>query len=492
MPGISFSGIGSGLPVEDLVKASVQARAEPLQRMQRDQQQAQEQISAYGQLSSRIGELQSAMSDLKGESNFNQLSAATSNENLFTATASHDGGAVEGNYNIQVESEAQNYRWVSQELAMGEEPDLLTGSLDIKVASADEGVTIALPEEGASLEEVRAAINNHEELQGVAFANLVNTGDDQARLTINSTHTGDANALEIDTSRLEVNSQSTPATGIQTDNSDLMNENDLDARITVDGIEASSSTNSFNDIITGVDIQITEGALNDASANQSGVLNVSQDQEQIKDNIYSFVDAYNNVVTFLNQARQPQVNEQGQEMPGPLQGEGSIQSIQQQLRSVLDTPAGSDPNDFGSYLSHLGITTQVELGEGSEGALNNGMLEIDSARLDRVLDEDFESVAFILGDEQTGYAARMEQAAERLISDTVVDGRISRGLINTREQSLDAEINRIQDRMETTMDRLDAYEDRLFRQFNSIESVTANLNAQGEQLQEQFAGLPGY
>lgn len=481
MPGINFSGVGSGLPVEDLVNASVQARAEPLQRMQVDQQQAQQQISAYGQLSSRISELGSAMGDLKGESNFNQLSATTTNENLFTATASYDQGAVDGNYNIEVLSEAENYRWVSEEVSATDElanlDDLVITIPDSENEDGKE-ISVAVPENG-TLEDMRAAINNHEDLQGVAYANIVNTGDGQARLTINASNTGDANALSVDGGLNKAT------------NAALSNEEDLDAEITIDGIKATSSTNTFRDAVTGVDIEVTQGALNDP-ASSSGVLSVSQDQEQIKENIYSFVDAYNNVITFLNQSRQPQENEQGQEVPGPLEGEGSIQSIQQQLRSVLDTPAGDDPGEFENYLSHLGITTQVEIGEGSQGALNNGMLEIDEQRLDKVLEDDFESVAFILGDEETGYAARMEQAAVQLTTDTVIDGQINRGLIPTREQGLNAEVDRIQDRMETTMERLDAYEDRLYRQFNSIESVTANLNAQGDQLQEQFAGLPGY
>ncbi|MDR9469307.1 flagellar cap protein FliD N-terminal domain-containing protein, partial [Marinospirillum sp.] len=130
MSGISFSGLGSGLPVDKIVKASVEARSQPLQQMQQERSLLQEQISTYGKLTSRISDLQSAMADLKGENKYNLLSAESGDENLFTSEADPLAEATEGDYSIEVISEAKNYRWVSEEVDLSDDTQDLSMTID--------------------------------------------------------------------------------------------------------------------------------------------------------------------------------------------------------------------------------------------------------------------------------------------------------------------------------------------------------------------------
>lgn len=461
MSGIGFSGLGSGLPVDEIVQASVQARAQPLERMQVQRAEADAKISAYGQLTSKVNAFQSAMSDLTGESNYNQMTADSSNEGLFTASADYLANATSGNYNIEVESEAENYRWVSNEIALNAELD------PIEI----EGVEIT-PGGDGTLDDLRAAINSDEDLEGVS-ANIVNTGDGQGRLIINADETGQENELTIN------------ASGPLAQDAGLSIENDLDAVIKIDGIEATSSSNRFDNVITGVTIDITPGALNDPHASNSGVLEVDRDTEAVRENIHAFRDAYNDLMSFLNEAKQSSVNDDGEVVGGALSGESVIRSLESQLRSVLETPASEDPSDYDSTLLNLGFKTVVDTGSDGTGP-RDGHLEIDDERLNEMLDNNFDEVARVLGDEEHGYAVRLEEAASRMTDGT------QNGLIPSRTDGLNAKVDRLEDRMQDTIDRLDSYEERLYRQFHAIESVTANLNSQGQQLQQQFAGLPGY
>lgn len=461
MSSIGFSGLGSGLPIDDIIKATIAAEAVPLKRMQADKTFAQEQISAYGSLTSRLESLRSAMSKLKGEDKFELVAAKSSNETAFTATADHRLGATAGNYSVEVIRKAENYRWASASVPNADaNAATYTGSLTI------EGVTLNI-DTPWTLDQVRQAINDNTTLKSKVSANIINEGG-TSRLVINSRASGEDGRLAVDLAGI----------GIAKDPDKSSTGDSLDAEIEIDGIEATSSTNTFNDVISGV--TITLGA--DAKPNDKGTLNVARDDASIKDRIDEFVKAYNDVVIHLNEAKK-----------GPLASEGVVRSVEGILRDTLFTPTGGN-GDLQNTLAAIGITSFVEKGwePGEERNSRNGTLEIDRTKLDQMLSEDFEKVAFIFGNEETGYAARFEQAARQLTSDTVVNGQIAKGLISTRRSGLTAQIGRIDDRIAATDMRLELMEARLYKQFNAVDAMTANFNSTGNYIAQQMENLPGY
>src|SRR5690554_1095358 len=184
MSGISFMGVGSGLPVNDIIKATVAAEAAPLKRLENDKKFYQSQISAMGQLSSRLGTMRTAMLDLRGETKFQQLAANSGNDKLFTATADHLAGATSGNYSVQVLSEASAYRWTSNDFTPG------TDTIDTKITIDGKEVG---PDSGSwTLEQLRSAINSDADLKDKVTANIVSIGDPSGtqKLTITAKNTG--------------------------------------------------------------------------------------------------------------------------------------------------------------------------------------------------------------------------------------------------------------------------------------------------------------
>ncbi|MDR9469280.1 flagellar filament capping protein FliD, partial [Marinospirillum sp.] len=127
----------------------------------------------------------------------------------------------------------------------------------------------------------------------------------------------------------------------------------------------------------------------------------------------------------------------------------------------------------------------------SGGSLETGTLKLDESEFKARMDEDMDQVIKVIGDEDNGFAARMEETAKLVTSGGIIDGEVVEGTIATRTDGLNDKADRLENRMEDTLDRLDSYEQRLYDQFNAVESTTASLQAQGQQIQAQLGGGGG-
>ena len=103
--GLSSPGIGSGLNVNDLVSRLMAAESAPLSRYDTKTGVYQGKLTAYGQVSSAVGNFQSALTTLNSSNTFSALTANSTNKDLLSATAS--AGAVPGKYKINVTQLAQ-------------------------------------------------------------------------------------------------------------------------------------------------------------------------------------------------------------------------------------------------------------------------------------------------------------------------------------------------------------------------------------------------
>lgn len=511
MSGISFMGVGSGLPVNEIIKATVAAESAPLVRLENDKKFYQSQISAMGQLSSRLSTMRTAMLDLRGQTKFQQLAANTGNNKLFTATADHVAGATAGKYTIEVLAEARNYRHVSGSL---DKTATFTGTLTFNDADGNplldkDNNPISINAAGKTLDQIRSEINSHADLKGKISANLVNESETHGRLVINSAVSGEAGRFTANFSDASITKDSALSSYSQAYHDALAPAEqaaylalhpeatrNLDARIKIDGIEASSSTNTFSNVVSGVTINVAQGAMNETSKISS--LDVKRDDKAIIDNINAFVKAYNDVIIHLNEAKK-----------GSLYGDNTIRSVEGELRNILYTPTTSalDPSDPDfendtqkNYLALLGIEVYSSKSYDPENPdSQNGTLRINNSKLKEMLESDFDRVAHVLGASNfvddggiDGYAARFADLAQRLTSTTSEGGQLRKGLIEIRREGLNNEVKRINDRIDSTNMRLELLEERLVRQFSAIEGIISNLNSTGSWIGQQMSNLPGY
>lgn len=431
MAGISFSGIGSGLPVQEIIGAVMKAESVPLQRMEYDKKFFESQISALGQLSSRLGSLKGAMDKLKGADKFQHMRATSSNEDLFTANADFSQGANVYNGNIKVLAEARNFAQFTQATNDTSNP-INAGMLNFhqngQAIQDENGNDIQFDTTGKSLEDIRDAINSDDALKDKVSASIVKDGDNY-RLSLNSLETGKEGAVVA----------SFDGGGFGIDNvasDDAANLEALNAKIQVGGgtgtgLIMSSSTNTFQ-VADGIEITLKAGS--SELPNTTANLRVGRDDDKIKDHIDEFVKAYNDVMIHINEAKK-----------SSLYGDSTLRSVEAEMRNVLYTPTegvnGGDANK--NFLALIGIEVHVNKSYDPDNPdSQNGTLKINAEKLKKALDEDFEGVSHILGatsdDENgvAGYAERFSNMAQNLMSGGVSNGEAYKGLLQIRTEGL--------------------------------------------------------
>jgi flagellar hook-associated protein 2 len=110
--GISSPGIGSGLNVNDIVSKLMAVESAPLADFDKKTASFQSQISAFGAMSSALGNFQSTLTSLSSLSSFQALTNTPADPTVVTATTTSDAQA--GNYRINISQLAQ-----AQTLASG-------------------------------------------------------------------------------------------------------------------------------------------------------------------------------------------------------------------------------------------------------------------------------------------------------------------------------------------------------------------------------------
>ncbi|MEV4779201.1 flagellar filament capping protein FliD [Burkholderia sp. LMU1-1-1.1] len=121
---ISSPGIGSNLPVNDIISKLMVAESAPLTQFDKKSASYLAQVSAFGNLSSALGAFQSSLSSLTSLSGFQTMSTTPGDASIFTATAT--SSAKPGSYRVNVTQIAQaqvlasnGYKSVTSAIGLG-------------------------------------------------------------------------------------------------------------------------------------------------------------------------------------------------------------------------------------------------------------------------------------------------------------------------------------------------------------------------------------
>ncbi len=386
---ITAAGIGSGLDIESLVTQLVAAERSPVaNRLTRQEVQLTQELSAFGQFKGALASFQNTVQDLGELSSFGGRTVASSDPDTLAVSA--DDSAVASNYAIEVNQLARAHSLASG--AYTSPADTVgTGTLTLRFGSTDYqppvpgpesynsftlnpergAVTITIDNSNNTLEGVRDALND----AGVN-ASIVNDGSGY-RLLLNSASTGAENSIEItvsdsgdgnDTDGLGLSALAFNAAATNLEQTVAAQ----DALFTVNGLAISSASNSANDVIEG--LELTLNGTTDGAPIEVGV---ERDTGSVRELISGFISGYNDFVQTVNNLTGYNA---ATGVGGPLQGDFSVRSAVGQVRQVLTNAVAGFDGPFTS-LSEIGITTQAD-----------GTLSLDGARLDRVLDENFDDL----------------------------------------------------------------------------------------------------
>lgn len=176
---ISSLGVGSGLALDDLVRQLISAERQPREnRLNAREQAVDAEISALGQIKSKVSDFQKAVDELRSGSSLNSREPTITNpsddDDVLSADASNS--ALRGSYEIVVQQLASGSRITTDAGAFTSSSDALlssgTGSLTFSIG-ADDSFTINV-DDTTTLTEFRELINNSEDNFGVT-ANIIET-----------------------------------------------------------------------------------------------------------------------------------------------------------------------------------------------------------------------------------------------------------------------------------------------------------------------------
>lgn len=202
MASIVSSTGASGLPIDSLVTAQMQAEQQPITDIKTKISSYNTKLSAYSTLKSGLSTFQTAVDKLATAAKFNAQSVTASDATSISATA--NGTAVLGNYSVSVTQLATSQKLASP--AYSNATDIVgTGKLSISfgttdtapasfTANADKSdITVDITSSNNTLAGIRDAINAK---NASVSASIVNDGTGN-RLVITSKDTGEVNSLKI-------------------------------------------------------------------------------------------------------------------------------------------------------------------------------------------------------------------------------------------------------------------------------------------------------
>lgn len=211
-----------------------------------------------------------------------------------------------------------------------------------------------------------------------------------------------------------------------------------------DGLELTNNTNTFEDIVQGVDITLKK--VNQES-DQATNVTVDEDVSATIDAIQAFISKYNEALTDIAKLTQTGNEEESR---GILASDSTIRSIDLQLGSLIRAEYE------GVRLYELGI----EIDRSGKLTLDRSTFEEASSTFD---------VEQMLAGEQ-GLFSSIEA---RL--DIYLDS--SSGTLNRRLETLESEKSRVNDALDSLETRYQTYYNRYLSQFTQLNALDSELSA---------------
>ncbi|WP_038876429.1 flagellar filament capping protein FliD [Vibrio jasicida] len=416
------------------------------QRYQFQADKYQAQLTALGKVESALRDFRTAVNEMNSStSSIIKNTATLSQDGYFSANA--DANAMSGNYQIFVEQVA-----TSHQLSTGMPANLdatteipTTGTLEFTI----DGETMTLDlstvdtdgDGKATVTDLVSAINNNADNPGVN-ATLVRSNG-QTHFMLSSTETGVANTINV-------NASGTGQAWFEdafTNTTEISKPQDAVIWLGAEGtgLQLTNASNTFEGVIDGVDITVTKAQ---TSGEAAVGLGIGADSEGTKEQLNKFVEAYNSLVSTLDEYTQIGGEDKAR---GVLASDPTLRSIESQLTNLVRGEHG------GMRLNEIGITLdrsgkmKVDQDKFTEAQKNNSagletMFNGDGALLDS-----------------------LDDMAEPFL-------KFSSGTFNSRKDALQANLDRIEDKQTTLERKYEMSYNRYLSQFTQMNTLMTQMN----------------
>lgn len=504
-------GLATGMDIEQIVNRLMDAERMPLRRMEQDRTMLTWKQDAFRELNRSLLELDNMMLDMKLSHTYQTKNVQSSQESAITATGSSN--TQDGVYHIEVKQLATTAINVG---TSGVNPD--------KTVDVDEQIVFYTFDEAGNKQTHEIEIEDGDTI-GNILVKITNQDNNvrafydatSERVVLETTRTGNYNTKKDENGNnlffggaeigFDEDSFFAKELGLgigkaQDDPNEGGDEQPkgeiggTDAIFTYNyGLELTSKNNSYS--INNLDLQFHNVTNGHAS------ISVSNDVEHSFDQIMAFVNKYNEVIDKLNESQQeqkyrdfpPLTKEQKDEMSedeiekweeraksGILRGEHAITDGMFQMRRSWYSNVETD-GEFTS-LTQIGITTSPDY-------LNGGKLIVNEDELKRALRDHPNDVEKLLSNSTEGSSKglinRLEEAVE--ITMDKIDKHAGKGTSTLDNYTLGKRMKDLDQRISAFEDRLMRVETRYWNQFTQMEKAIQRMNDQSSMIFSQFGGM---
>ena len=478
--------VGSGLDVDAIVKALVDADVAPkTNSINRREASINAEVTAIGSLTSVLSSLETSLTDLADASAFNLLTI----DNPDSVESVQTGSPAVGSYSIDVNSLAASQVLASSGFASSSTV-VGTGTLTFKIGSptyasgnagaysgftADDTKTVTITIDGTNntVSGIRDAINASS--VGIT-ASLVLDGT-QTRLLLTADDSGAGTAISVSTDDDDLddaNSSGLSQLAYNIDSGSFVGNvtevrSSQDASFTLNGLALSSSSNTINNLVDGLDVTLKK------VTTSTDTIRISKDSSGIEAKVTAFVDAYNSYQTTLSSLMDYE------DAAGALAGDSTARRIQSAIRATTTGIQNLAGNAY-TALSDIGITSD-----------RYGKLEIDSSIFQSKLTADPDAmqklfagatIATNLNDnsDSTGLA-------DLLVADIDTYTNSSTGMLTAMTTRLNEALSDIEDDRLDVIARMESLEERYTRQFTAMDTLVGKLQGTSDFLTNQMDAI---
>jgi len=380
-------GLGSGLEIDTIISKLMAVEQKPLAALAKKEAAYQAKLSAYGTLNGAVSNFQSAMATLGKASTFEALKTTVADPLIYTAKSATN--AIPGTYQVNVTqlAQAQTLATAGQTSKTALIGSGATTTISFQFGAISGGTLTNGVYAGATFtqdaEQATGSVtinNSNNSLQGIrdainaanmgVTATLVSDGSSTPdRLVLTSTKTGESSSMKItvEGDAALQNLLEYDPTGTQ----NLTQQSAAqDTKLTVNGLEISSKTNSVSEAIQGVTLDVLKVG--------TSSVNIIKDTSAVETGVNNFVKAYNELNTVLSSLTG---YNSATETGGPLIGDSTARSIQEQVRKMLSGSLEGLSNSSMS-LSKIGVAFQKD-----------GSLAVDSTKLSKAMTDNYSDIA---------------------------------------------------------------------------------------------------
>ena len=471
---ISSTGIGSGLPISDIIASLMKVEQIPLTKLQNVATTMQTKLSAFGQVQSFVSSFRDAAAQLQNPDSY-AVTTATSSDGTSVGAASTPR-AVPGSYAVSVASLSSTQSSVSATGQFITGADVVgTGSITLSLGTWSTGQTSFTAKPGASdivipigaSASTLAGIRDKINAVNAGVSATIVTDASGARLALQSSATGASNGFKVTVADDDLNN--TDAAGLSRLAFDPPNatsgmtltQSAANTKASINGIAVETTGNTLTGVIDGITFNLSKVTTTPVT------VNVARNTDSVKTMLTNFVASYNALSSFLSSATQYDAATQKAAL---LQGDATTTGLQNQLRSMIGQP-GSASSAFGT-LSDMGLEFQKD-----------GRLKINDSKLTAALAKLPEMTTAMskvdLGNaSNNGFAEKITSWADGLLSNS--------GSLTGKTKSIQSQIASNQKDQAKLSDRLTGIEARIRAQYTTLDTTMSKANALSKYVTQQI------